>query len=383
MLAQSARQSGLRVAALDAFGDRDTRAASALWFDVGSQELTIDRGRLVDALRRIARLPRIIGWIAGSGTEPLIDELSTLPGLPAFVGNDPQAARAVRDPRRFFALLDELGIPHPPVSFTRPSEPGWLFKRADGCGGTHVMPAAMVDEAHSAPCPHGYFQRQQSGQPFSALFVAAQGRATVLGFARQLTASIGGLPYVHTGSVGPVHLPEPLARRLREAVEAVSARAGVNGLKGLNSCDFLVDGDEFSLLEINARPSSTMWLYEAASPRHWPFGLLAEHLEACLRGRLAAPPSERERCAGQQVLFAPHALTCSTAFSDACVADPGCRDVPMPGMPIEAGAPLCTLVAFAASPEAVMQALAQQRKRVLERIDTSTEPDHVLLVKHG
>lgn len=381
MLAESARQAGLRVAALDLFGDRDTRAASSLWFDVGGETLSIDRERLVAALRRVARLPRVVGWIAGSGTEPLIDELSEMRGLPTLIGNDSQAAAAVRDPSRFFPLLDTLGVAHPPISTTRPAEPDWLFKEADGCGGTHVVPAANAPRWAEPGARQGYFQRRANGRPFSALFVAARGRAQVLGFAEQLTSAIGASPFVHTGSIGPVELPEPLARRLRDAIAAVAAHAG---LTGLNSCDFLLDGDDFSLLEINARPSSTMALYEAAWREHWPFGLIACHLDACVRGRLPnAPRGRAARCTGQLVLFAPRALACSTALSDACAADPGCRDVPMPGTRIEAGQPLVTLVATAASRDAVEQALNDGRERMLERIDTFEEPDHVLLVKHG
>ncbi|NKJ45506.1 hypothetical protein CIC12_01850, partial [Burkholderia sp. SG-MS1] len=43
LLAQSAARAGLRVAALDIFGDRDTRAAAEVWCDIGGGALTIDR----------------------------------------------------------------------------------------------------------------------------------------------------------------------------------------------------------------------------------------------------------------------------------------------------------------------------------------------------
>ncbi len=304
--------------------------------------------------------------------------------LPLLIGNDGQTAAAVRDPSRFFPLLDTLRIAHPPVSTTRPAEPGWLFKEADGCGGTHVVPAEKLPQANApqtAAGRHGYFQRRASGRAFSALFVAARGRAQVLGFAEQLTSAIGDSPFVHTGSIGPVELPETLARSLREAIAAVTAQTG---LTGLNSFDFLLDGEDFSLLEINARPSSTMALYEAAWREHWPFGLVSCHLDACLRGRLPSKPhGPPQRCEGQQVLFTPRSLIWSAALSDVCMADPGCRDVPMPGTRIEAGQPLVTLVATASSPDAVKRALDAQRTRMLERIDTFEEPDHVLLVKHG
>lgn len=377
MLAQSAVRAGLRVAAFDLFGDRDTRAASDVWFDIGGAGLSIDPAKLVRALERVARLPRLVGWIGGSGLEPHVAALRGASGLPAFIGNEADAEASVRDPKRFFPLLDALGVPHPDVSFARPTEPhGWLRKRANGCGGMHVVHVERAREfADAASSADTYFQRFGPGRPLSALFIAARGQAHVIGFAEQLTCEIGDLHFVHAGSIGPIDVPQPVAARVRDAIAMLCAHAG---LTGINSCDFLLDGDAFELLEINARPSATMALYEAASPRRWPRGLLACHLDACRYGRLPPPDQriERSACAGQQVLFAPASFTASQAFSDACLRDPHCRDVPMPGTPIEAGQPVCTLFVGAASPDAVRHALERQRLAVLQRIETCLKINH-------
>ncbi|GLU32696.1 ATP-grasp domain-containing protein [Trinickia caryophylli] len=381
MLARSAAQAGLRVAALDAFGDRDTRAASSIWFDVAGPGLSIDRARVADALRRLARLPRMIGWIAGSGTEPFVDELAEARGLPPLIGNRAPAA-AVRDPHRFFALLDALGIAHPAVSFARPPGPGWLFKRADGCGGTHIVRAG---EARDGDIGRGYFQREAQGRACSALFLAARGKARVIGFAEQSSTAAGTLPYLYTGAIGPVALPAACAARVCDAIARICRETA---LVGLNSFDFLLNDDgDISVLEINARPSATMALYEAAWPQRWPLGLLAWHLDACRHGRLPGetgidegPPST---CVGQQVVFAPSALVCTQALSDACLADPACRDVPMPGTRIGAHEPLCTIVASARTPAAVRQALEHQRAAVLQRTETLYEPPNHAFVAYS
>jgi predicted ATP-grasp superfamily ATP-dependent carboligase len=390
LLAQSAARAGLRVAALDVFGDRDTRAAAELWCDIGEGggALAIDRERLARALGRVSRLPRFLGWIGGSGLEPLIGQLCDAPGLPRFIGNTAEASAAVREPRRFFSLLDELHIPHPAVSFARPAmAQGWLFKLADGCGGTHIKPVAALG-MQTLPA-QGYFQRIGSGRSLSVLFVAAQGRAQRVGFAEQLTCTVGDLAFVHAGSIGPIDLPPQVVARVQSALDALCARTG---LIGLNSCDFLLDGDAFELLEINARPSSTMALYETASPDAWPKGLLTCHLDACRFGRLPSGTStsastsestalahEPRWRAGQRVLFAPRPFIVSAAFSDACLRDPQCRDVPMPGTRVEAGQPVCTLLVRAASVGAVRRALDAQRTLVLQRIETCDEPDYVRL----
>ncbi len=395
MLAQSAARAGLRVVALDVFGDRDTREAAELWFDIGAGQLSIDYARLVAALERAARLPGLIGWIDGSGLDPFVAQLCRTRGLPRFIGNPAEASAAVREPRRFFALLDALDIPHPAVAFTRPADgategateaQGWLVKHADGCGGTHIEPAAAVSDSRVAA--QEYFQRRSTGRSLSALFIAARGNARVLGFAEQFTCKMGNLPFVHAGSMGPLgplDLPPPVEARVRAAIAALCARTG---LTGINSCDFLLDGDAFELLEINTRPSSTMTLYETASPDAWPHGLLACHIEACRHGRLPAPAIPETLApaawrAGQQVLFAPRPFVVSQSFSDACLRDPCCRDVPMPGTWIEAGQPVCTLLVRAASLDAVRHALEAQRVLVLQRIETRHEPDYAFIQCHS
>lgn len=384
LLAQSATRAGLRVAALDIFGDRDTREASELWCDIGGGALTIDLARLTDALARVARLPHFLGWIGGSGLEPLMAQLYREPDLPRLIGNDAEASAAVREPKRFFALLDALQIAHPTVSFARPARPqGWLFKHADGCGGTHIKPAwTQGTEPLSA---QGYFQRISDGRSLSALFIGARGRAHLIGFAEQLTCAVGNLAFVHAGSIGPIDLPPPVAARMQQTLDALCTRTG---LVGINSCDFLLDGDAFELLEINARPSATMTLYETASPNAWPSGLLACHLDACRFGQLPstasiAPASQPSWCAGQRVLFAPKAFTVSAAFSDACLHDPRCCDVPMPGTRVEPGQPVCTLLVRAPSVDAVQRALDAQRALVVQRIETCDEPDYAFIQCHS
>ncbi|SAL01822.1 ATP-grasp domain-containing protein [Caballeronia ptereochthonis] len=371
LLAQSAARAGLDVVALDIFGDRDTREHAGMWFDIGGNGLSIDRARLYDALEHAARLPRMLGLIVTSGLEPLAGELSRAPRVPRFIGNGAQAA-AVRDPKRFFALLDEAGIAHPEVRFAPPAaRQDWLVKRSDGCGGTHIE---WAEDVECAP-PDAYFQRLAQGRSMSALFVAARREAAVIGFAEQLTVAAGRLPFVHAGSLGPVQLPPETASRIVDAIDTIIWQTD---LTGLNSIDFLLDGDTFSVLEINTRPSSTMALYELAWPNTWPRGLIGAHLDACLHGELPrtlrtfanAPPL----FAGQRVVFAPGRFAVSRAFSDACFDDPACHDVPLTGASIEAGFPVCTMTAVAPAFSDLRDELDREHARLLQRIATLSMP---------
>lgn len=366
LLAQSAERAGLNVVALDIFGDRDTRAHAGMWFDIGGDGLSIDRARLYDALECAARLPRMLGLIVTSGLEPLAMELSRSPRVPRFIGNGAQAL-AVRNPRRFFALLDEAHIPHPEVRFTPPENAdGWLVKRSDGCGGTHIEHARDMHHHHA----DAYFQRLSQGRSMSALFVAAHREVAVIGFAEQLTVAVGTLPFVHAGSLGPIALPRDMAERIVHAIETIVWQTD---LTGLNSIDFLLDADTFQVLEINTRPSSTMALYETAWPDAWPRGLIGAHVEACLDGELPSNADMWTRTpatiAGQCVVFAPHGFTVTNAFSDACFNDPACHDVPLPGARIEAGMPVCTVSTAASTLDTLRIELERERARLLQRIN--------------
>ncbi|QYD73098.1 ATP-grasp domain-containing protein [Paraburkholderia edwinii] len=399
LFTESAAQARLNVAALDLFGDRDTRQRAKVWLDVGGEGLSMDRDRLFDALARVARLPRMLGLIAGSGLEPFARELHERTDMPRFIGNDMRAIDAVREPGRFFALLDELGVEHPEVSFARPPEDtgGWIGKRADGCGGMHIRAAYefVADGSDAAATPPIYFQRLAPGRSMSALFIAAGGHAVIIGFAEQLTVTHGALPFIHTGSLGPIDLPPPVASRIGDIVQAIVAKTG---LVGMNSIDFLLDGDDtISVLEINARPSSTAALYEIASPAAWPHGLLACHIDACLKGRLPSPPplaassassasataATPQRYVAQRVAFAPHSFSVTQRFSDTLFAAPWCRDVPQPGVRIAAGEPVCTLIAIAAAPARLRDELERQRTRLLELIDTCHESHDDLHTRTG
>ncbi|SPB17860.1 hypothetical protein NOV72_05063 [Caballeronia novacaledonica] len=368
LVAQSAARAGLNVVALDIFGDRDTREHAGLWFDIGGNGLSIDRARLYDALEHAARLPRMLGLIVTSGLEPLAAELARAPRVPRFIGNGAQA-EAVRDPRRFFALLDEAHITHPEVRPTPPADrSGWLVKRSDGCGGTHIE---WADDIERAPAG-AYFQRLAKGRSMSALFVAAHREAAVIGFAEQLTVEAGRLPFVHAGSLGPVRLPRHVAARIVEAIDTIVWQTD---LTGLNSIDFLLDGDTFSVLEINTRPSSTMALYETAWPDAWPRGLIGAHLDACLHGELPhAAAQSPPLFAGQRVVFAREGFSASRAFSDACFHDPACHDVPLAGARIEAGQPVCTMTVTAPAFAELRDALDREHARLLQRIETLSRP---------
>ena len=353
-LAEAAVRDGLGVIALDVFGDVDTQRV-AEWKPIGEADtLAIDAERLLGALRELAQRGDVQGWVVGSGFDGRADLLERGAALLPLFGTAPTDVRRVRDPARFFGFLDARGIDHPAVQ-PAAGGPGWLVKDAAGCGGWHIRRAPSARPV----APGEYLQREVSGAAMSATFIANGGDAALLGFNEQIVAPLGGRPFVFHGVLGPVGVSDPVQRSVSAAVRAVAAEFH---LRGLASLDFLLDGDNASVLEINPRAPASLALY--------PRPLLA-HLRACIDGELPAPPPQ-DTVRGQRIVFAPHACVVDAAVSDRLARAGDVHDVPHPGTRVRAGDPLCSLSAEGHDAATVKTALARRCAAVLNTLETSS-----------
>ena len=159
----------------------------------------------------------------------------------------------------FFALLTQLGIPHPEVGFDAlHNADGWLCKEAGGSGGTHVLNAKA-----GVTLPLGYYyQRIKPGVPVSMLFAANGHEIKVVGFNQQWIAPVTSKPYRYGGIVGHAELPVSIKQSMQEAAAKI---VDAIGLRGMNSLDVVWHENEFWVLEINPRLSSTLDLYQSPS----------------------------------------------------------------------------------------------------------------------
>jgi predicted ATP-grasp superfamily ATP-dependent carboligase len=354
-LAESAREAGWRVIALDLFGDADTRRASVQWFGIGEPAaFAIAPALLREALQRAACEPGVLGWVAGSGFEGMTDALNLcIPGLP-LLGTPAAAVRRLRDPAAFFGTLARLGLAHPEISLQAPANAhGWLRKDAAGSGGWHIRDAADP-EGHHGIAP--YWQRVRPGQAMSALFLADGVRARLVALNHLLVRPLAALPLVYHGAVGPIR-DDALARRLQDALDRL---VPAFGLRGLASLDFIAQDDRAWLLEINARPSATMELHGRA----WPGGLVRAHVHA-VQGELPdAPASHPPGVRGCLIVYAQDACRAGAALAAELARSPDCHDLPAPGTRFAAGQPVCTVSAQAADPEAVLAHLERRAHRI-------------------
>jgi predicted ATP-grasp superfamily ATP-dependent carboligase len=344
-LAESGRRAGLVLAGLDAFADRDARAACARWDSCppAAEHLADAAAALVVDLGRAT--PGKLCWTYGAGFEANPDGLRRLAGrYGAPLGNDAGVLALLAEPRPWFALLDSLAIRYPDTRFDAVDDAtGWLLKPAAGCGGLAVRRA--TDDGGDAESARIH-QRYLRG-PLCSLTFAADGRAMMpLGFNRLHACFPAAGDFRFAGVVSGCQPGREQAAAMLEAARRLTAALGLRGINGL---DFVIHDQQPWLLDLNARPPASLELYEDRFRRG---GLLA-HVDAC-SGRLPLlRPHDGAR--GLRILYArqrPGGLP--DTWPD------WLKDRPSSLAAVVPGQPLCSIHASAATPEAV-EALLRER----------------------
>lgn len=376
LMAESARRGGFDVVAFDLFGDLDTRRATRHWTCIGLPgALAIDAQSMARALVALRAVPGLVGWVAGSGFERCPELLASAGDSLPLLGNAAATVRAVREPATFFAGLAACGIPHPEIVFALPLAPaGWLSKDARGSGGAHIRVACTGDAEPPDASVSRYYQRVHAGVSMSVLFLADGRDARICGVSELIVEAHDERPYVFHGAVGPAPLPPRARAGVRDIVAALVSQWR---LVGLNSVDFLLDGERIAVLEVNPRPSASMALYDDVAPR----GLMRAHVEACRGAALAsvtATARRDKRVRGQSIVFANATTTFSRRIVSWMVEQGFVHDIPMPGTVSERGAPLCSVSAWGSSIASARTQLAARAAQVLQTLSAaqhSREPE--------
>ena len=353
-LAASARRAGYAPLVTDFFGDEDTIAAAQAHVRIRPHNgRSMDPDELIAAFHALGATHDPSGAVCGTGFEDRTDVLARIAQHWTLIGNSPATVARIKDPTFLAALCRRCGIPHPD---TRPDLPndaaGWLAKRSGGAGGTHIR---IVAGERTAPEAY-YFQRRVSGDPVSALVLADGHSAMVLGFSAQWSSPAPEQPFRYGGAVQPAPLTRATAGALTGAVQQLTS---LISLVGLNSFDFLVDGREFHLLEINPRPGATLDIFE---PRGGA-SMFAMHVEAC-RGILPDTPPTYGRAAASAIVYADRDIPRIPSLSW-----PGwVGDRPIAGSSISAQSPLCTVFASAATAALARKLVDRRARAILARL---------------
>ena len=349
-LAASARRGGYVPLVADRFGDQDTIAAAAAHVRVDFAR-PINGDRFISALQTLADSRNCVGIVCGTGFEDRADLLTKISKRWPLLGNSPETITRAKDPIEFAKTCREANIPHPETSLAPPSDvEGWLAKRIGGAGGWHVRSADQAKKRDKDI----YFQRRVNGEPVSVLLLCDGSSVLVLGFSAQWTAPTLRHPFRYGGAVRPA----PLAEGVKQAMIAALRRLNsIMPLVGLNSADFVLDGDTFQLLEVNPRPGATFDLFEPEGT-----SLFALHLDAC-RGTLpTSAPSYRTAMAGA-IVYAQRDILAAPAFD----WPEWTADRPVVGSRVEAEQPLCSVFARGATTLEAKH-LAEKRSAMVRRL---------------
>lgn len=353
-LAASARRGGYAPLVADFFGDADTLAIAdhQVTLDL-SLSHGMDEAALMAACEALsaASLQPPIGIVYGTGFEDRTDLLTAIGRRWPLLGNTPDAVALLKDPQCFSELCESCGIPHPESSSTPPADPAhWLVKRRGGSGGGHVRPATPNDQASASH----YFQRRIEGVPVSALILADGENARLLGLSTQWAAPARDKPFRYGGAVRPAVVAPGCERDIAIYVARLMARVP---LVGLNSFDFLIDGDRCWLLEVNPRPGATLDIFDSIDEHARNHSLFELHVTAC-RGILPASPPELTGAHASALIYADRDIARVPAYD----WPDWTADRPRAGTSVPAGYPVCTVFATARTP-------ADAKHRVLERVD--------------
>jgi predicted ATP-grasp superfamily ATP-dependent carboligase len=347
----SARRAGLKPLCIDQFNDLDLQAVAK----------TILAPEFPEEVDRLASVLPPIPVVYGGGCENRPDLIHKLAEQRPLWGNPPDVLRRIRDPFAFHEVLTATRLPALDVKpFDAPplTDGTWLVKpRHSGGGrGIHIWTGGeTVTDAH-------YFQKFQTGETYSAVFIAGRGQGDVrfVGITKQLIGlpEFGAAGFQWTGNIGPVNLDiatEMLVRRLGNILKWKFELVGLFGI------DFIVDaaGTPWPT-EVNPRYTASVELLEWACE----INLLGEHCR-CFDPHVCVQPFRslsRPDAAvlGKAVLYAtansvppPQPME----FGDAWQTWPVSGDIAPPDTEVAVGTPICTVYAAAGSTDECLKEL--------------------------
>ncbi|MCC7474700.1 MAG: ATP-grasp domain-containing protein [Pirellulales bacterium] len=382
--AASAARAGFTPLAADLFADADLRAIATATriapYPVG----------LLDWLRTLAPP----AWFYTGALEnypQLVDQMAWIAPL---WGNPGEVLERVRSPWELAHALGSAGLLFPEIRSTAdnlPTPGEWLLKHMHSASGSGVKVWNAVECARSKASPtstrsestfpqtgmppnSAFFQRRIDGTPCSAVFVAAEGSANLLGVSRQLIGEpwLGTHGFHFAGAIGPW----PLANSAHQAlVKLGNLLASQFELLGLFGVDFILAGNDVWTIEVNPRYTASVEIVE----RFTGTNALALHAAAFGSPPPAAPPAIIPTNAfhGKAILYARREIVLAESFARRALEEatrtpwPTLADIPPAGTRIAAGRPVLSLFAAANAPEEVEQRLRSRAAKLEQELNTN------------
>ena len=360
-LAASAKRAGYQVFAVDHFGDQDLKR-------VCRESLSVIRQRpgkscgylssdfspeiLLQLTKALLKRYDIDAVLLSSGLDDSSDILFELNELVPILGNHPTIIEKIRDKTDFFHELDRLGISHPETIVVNDfkgarresKDIGYpiVVKPQSGFGGAGVRKAEDSKELKRAFRETSLMdekvliQEYVSGTHASASLISSIEGVATLTLNEQLIGmrELGQRePFGYCGNVVPLSAPKKVAEECKNVVERVVQHFGLIGSNGVD----LVISEKSTpyIIEVNPRFQGTLECVE----RTLGMNIVEAHVEACVQGGLPTISKKTSLFCARFILFVPQRLVAPelNAFK-------GVSDIPLPGVILEEGEPLCSLI---------------------------------------
>lgn len=363
-LAESAKNAGFRVYAADYFGDYDLIKLCDGYKAVIKQKAGKSCGKIeknfspeifVELVKEILRETPADALLLSSGLDDSFDVVEELNELVPILGNKPEVFRKVRDKYLFFEELKRLNLTFPETvvvesfqdALKAAKDIGYpvVVKPSKGFAGISIRKAENPEELEksfrmsSLFDTEGIVQKYIDGTHASVSILSSGDEVKILTVNEQLLGirEIGqAKPFGFCGNIVPLDVS---TKTLRKCVEIARKITLHFGLLGSNGIDFVLSSEGIPyVMEVNPRFQATIKCVE----RFLGLNLVKMHVEACLNSHLLKIPRKDDKYCVRLLLYSK---------SRAKVGDlrglNWVRNIPFPGVIIEEGEPLCSVIAEA------------------------------------
>ncbi|UCH32170.1 MAG: ATP-grasp domain-containing protein [Candidatus Bathyarchaeota archaeon] len=373
-LSASARDADYNTYAVDYFGDVDLKQTCKNMLSIVKQEVGKSYGRfeagfsprlLLNLVKRLLSTHQVDAALLASGLEDSPRVLAELHKLVPIVGNSPEIIKRVRNNQEFFNGLDQLSISHPITVLVGTYQEAKQAAKDIGYpviakpivtfGGVGIRKINDGKELRSvfhqnaaSPCSGVLIQDFIFGVNASVSFLSSSRSVTMLTLNEQLLGMkpLGQEePFGYCGNIVPLSIDNGLIIECSNLVQKI---ASYFNLLGINGVDLVISNDgEPYVIEVNPRFQGTLECVE----RVLGLNLVDAHIKTCTRNILPILKCRKpmSHCA-RMLLFARFA---SIAPNLSNIKE--ARNIPLPGVFIEEGEPLCSIMIEGKTREAVLK----------------------------
>lgn len=352
-LAAATKLAGYECLVIDQFADQDTQLLAEAFIKVP----VFNDESLPVAIQTLQNRYSIKGIVIGSGFEQQPDLINIIgQQLPVF-GNTVETLKMINNPKFFFSELQQRDLTFP-VTIFDPDEIDltqgqWLRKCAGQSGGQHV---AVYDP--NLVWPDGninqYYQARVFGENRSCVFLANGQEAYLVGINRTWVEANS---FKFAGAVTQNLQKDHTRGQLKEILDQLVVQFSLKGVCGL---DYILCRDKIVILEINARPTASVELYD-----HSECSLFKAHLDAC-HGELPVcsefvPQADKARA--KLILYAETRCMIPQIEWPAWVSD-----IPATGSEIALGSPICSVYAEGKTADSATKIVHNRRRELYWRL---------------